>query len=371
MFKIVCKIFFFIKILLQAKYKFSFPKKKPILIYDGVLNPFYKYFSKNSNILFTRGEELNIPILFLCIKELNISPINYFSKYIKYSKTKLIITAIDNYHTFFTLSELTKVKTIFVQYGRKKWGDGLLADKNILLKKNNKKYFVDYMFVFNRHVQKIYKRIIRGKIFITGSFRNNINYQKIKKINEVLFISDYKKTFEKSDISYYDKHVINFLYNSCKKNNLKFNILCKTNDNNEIRYFKKVISDNVNFVGFNNDNVFYKYKIIRKYKYIFSIWSSLAIEAFAIGARVGFIFFKPKKYFNLATGHFERLGLRGPFWTAFSNFNNKECERVFSFVTKGSEARWKYVRRKYLKDYCVFEKDNKTFFNIVNSVLAE
>lgn len=371
MFRILYRIFFLVRILVKAKYIFSFPISRPILIYDGDLNPFKKYFSKKSNVLFTRGEELNIPILLLCLKELNISPINYFSKYIECSGAKLIITATDNYHTFFILSEHTNVKTMFIQYGRKKWGDGLFANKNILSEKNKKKYFVNYMLVFNKHIKKKYEKIIRGKIFITGSFRNNLNYQKEKKLNQVLFISDYKKIFENSDLSSYDRHVIDYLYTSCKKKNLKFNILCKSGSVDEIKYFKKITSNNVNFIKFNNNNIFQKYKIIRKYKYIFSIWSSLAIEAFAIGARVGFIFFKPKKYFNLALGHFESLSLSGPFWTAFNNFNVKECKRIFNFVTLSSENKWNNVRKKYSRDFCVFEKNNKTFFEIVNSTLAK
>ena len=73
----------------------------------------------------------------------------------------------------------------------------------------------------------------------------------------------------------------------------------------------------------------------------------------------------------MGLGHFEKLGSRGPFWTAFSYFNVKECDRLFKFVTKGSETKWTNVRRKYLKDFCVFDKDNKIFFNIVKSVLTE
>ena len=161
------------------------------------------------------------------------------------------------------------------------------------------------------------------------------------------------------------------MYNSCKKNNLKFNILCKSGSTDEIEYFKKITSNNVSFVKFNSNNIFEKYKIIRKYKYIFSIWSSLAIEAFAINARVGFIFFKPKKYFKLALGHFESLNFSGPFWTAFDIFNANECRRLFNFVTQGSESRWNNVRKKYAQDFCVFEKNNKTFFKIISSVLAK
>ena len=43
MLRILFKIFYFIKILYKAKYKFNFPDPKPILIYDGDLNPFKKY----------------------------------------------------------------------------------------------------------------------------------------------------------------------------------------------------------------------------------------------------------------------------------------------------------------------------------------
>ena len=61
-------------------------KKKKFLLVDGNYNPFTKYYDKKDfNILYRRGEKLNIRILIKCIFDLNISSLNYFNHFIKAS----------------------------------------------------------------------------------------------------------------------------------------------------------------------------------------------------------------------------------------------------------------------------------------------
>ena len=120
--------------LLKAKWRLLPPKPKKIVIFDGIQNPFSKYFDESDyNIIYRRGEEINIFVLIKCLLELNFKPLNYFLNFIKISRPKIILTAIDYTPTFYLLSKATGVKTAFIQFGtRTKWND-LFANKKKIL----------------------------------------------------------------------------------------------------------------------------------------------------------------------------------------------------------------------------------------------
>ena len=65
--------------LLKAKWRLLPPKRKKIVIFDGVQNPFSKYFKDSDyNIIYRRGEEINIFVLIKCLLEFNFKPLNYY-----------------------------------------------------------------------------------------------------------------------------------------------------------------------------------------------------------------------------------------------------------------------------------------------------
>ena len=59
------------KYLIHSRWKICPPKERDVLIFDGIKNPFKEYFKKSSyNVLYRRGEEINLFILLICILKL-------------------------------------------------------------------------------------------------------------------------------------------------------------------------------------------------------------------------------------------------------------------------------------------------------------
>ena len=64
----------FAEILIKSRWKFSKPQKKNILVVDEQYNPFDKYFrSRDINIFYRRGEEINFYIVWECLKDFDLS----------------------------------------------------------------------------------------------------------------------------------------------------------------------------------------------------------------------------------------------------------------------------------------------------------
>jgi len=369
------------KYLILAKWKFLAPKPKEILIFDGIQNPFKYYFKKEKyNILFRRGEEINLYIFFLCLIELNISSKNYHKKYIKFSNPKIILTAIDNGEAFYTLNKLSGVPTLFVQNGTRTFWKDVFANKRIFDKKNKKKFFVNHMLVFNKSTAKRYEVFIKGKTELVGSFKNNIIIKKNKKkLEEILFISTHKPYhlnddgFSKDSNNYFfknDSDLVKRLYFLSQKYNIRLNILGRNIGKYAImekEFFDKNCGKNYNFIS--KKNHVNSYEIVNKYKYVITIDSSLAIENFAKYRKTGFFFNRPYKFPipSRRFGGMEGLKRKGPNWTTFNS--NKEFDRVFKFIINGKSHLWKNIYKKYAKRTLQYDKGNKIFFKILDKYL--
>tara|TARA_X000000950_G_C13895646_1_gene652665 strand:- start:648 stop:1793 length:1146 start_codon:yes stop_codon:yes gene_type:complete len=373
------------KYVAHSRWKFCPPQKRDILIFDGIKNPFKEYVKKsNYNILYRRGEEINLFILLICILKFKITSKSYFEFFIKYANPKIILTAIDNLETFYTLYKVTKVPNLFIQNGvRSAWND-VFTDKKVFAKKNKKKFLVNHMLVFNKTVAKKYNFFITGKTYPIGSFNNNIIYlkKKIKKKKEVLFISTFKphlieskkKIFSKFSQKYFfsrEGEAIVRLSNLCKKYNLKLNILGRNSGKNKImekQFFDMSCKVDYNFFT-QEDFKINSYQIMEKYKYVITIDSTLAIENFAKKNRTGFFFNRPYK-FPINTRRFgglEKLSRKGPNWTTYNN--NKEFDRVFKFLIKGSDKNWTKTFKNHNYKTLNYDGGNKTFLKIINKYI--
>ena len=371
-----------INYLLKSKWKFSRPPNKPLLLVDGRSDPLKHYFNKSFyNILFRRGEEINFFVIFRCLIELDFKFKNYILNYIKFSKPKLLITSIHNYVGFYKLSKLTGIKTMFIQSANvTKWGD-LFGDKNITNRKNKRKFRVDYMLVFNSAIGKEFSKFISGKYFVIGSFKNNLVIKNYKKKNEILFLSTYKPLEHSSQIinnikafkfTINDKKLLLRIIELSKKKKLKLNILGKQDtiqeSNMEEIYYRKIFGKNLRFIK--NFSGRETYKIIRKFKYVLNIDSTLGLENFSSGGRTGFIFNRP--YINIiksrAFGYLENLGRKGPFWTSYNDV--KEVDRVFNFVVNTNDKKWSYIHKSYQNKVMPQDKNNKTFISILKDEIG-
>jgi surface carbohydrate biosynthesis protein len=370
--------------LLKAKWRLLPPKPKKIIIFDGIQNPFSKYFDESDyNIIYRRGEEINIFVLIKCLLELNLKPLNYFLNFIKISRPKIILTAIDYNPTFYLLSKATGVKTAFVQFGtRTKWND-LFANKKITNKHNKDLFYVDYMFTFNKFISNLYQSFISGKTIEIGSFKNNFNRRKRIKKKEILFISTFKsfalnnkKFFGFSNKFFFknDSTVIKKIFLLAKNKKIKFNILGRGIGNEGIKeenYFNYILGKK-NFSFIENYLGRKTYDIVNNYKYIFTIDSTLGIENLALGNNTGFLFNRPYK-FPINTRRFggmEGLPRKGPFWTTYNLAS--EFKRVFNYIIrKTNYSNWRQKEKNIAKKVMVHDYNNKKFINIVNKILKD
>ena len=338
----------FINLFLKSKWDFSKIKKKKFLLVDGNYNPFTKYYSKKDfNVLFRRGESINIRILIKCIFDLNITSLNYFKHFIENSKPRLILTAFDYHPIFYKLRNITNIKTLMIQKGKRTYSDNIFKNKIFIQESLNENFFVDYIFLYNKYTCDKYKKLVKGKYFSIGSFENNFKKLKFNsQKKEILFISNFKmdnnNRIEKNCEN--DELVVFHLHKLALKNKIKFNILPKHREmqknEKEFKFYKNILKINFKFIKRNN--VSNAYDISSRFKYIFCTYSTLGVENLSKGGRSGFIFFKSKnnpcRYYRF--GSLEKIALEGPFWTSDYKFNLEKLNRVFNYVIKTKKSVW-------------------------------
>ncbi len=379
------KILKLANIILLSKWIFRYPEKKKILVIDGTNDPFKFIFKKNEyGVIFRRGEEINLRIIFHCLKNLKFSTINYYETYINFVKPKVILTYFDNFDFFYRLSRLTGIKTVIVTRGKRTLSDGLFKKDQV--KKTNHNNFVDFMFVHNNIVKKSYEKIISGKVIPIGSLLNNVikKYQK-KNERKVLWISTYKpdgkdwinpKTKQRFKNSFFqknDKYVLSDLYKYAKKKSIELHILGRLSnfqENEEIKFYKNIIGNNFKFIS--KKDFPDSYKMLEKYHFCFTTWSTLGVEKLVKGGRVGFIFNKPKNqaWNGARLGTIENFSKKGPFWTTCKSNDKKEFNRIFDFIFKSSNKKWIEVKKKYGYHLMEYDRDNKKFKKVIKSLIA-
>ena len=318
-----------LKILLKSKWDFSQIKKKKILLVDGSFNRFTKYYlKKDFNILFRRGEKINIRVLFKCIKDFDISSLNYFKNFISSAKPKVILTGFDYHTIFYKLKNVTNIKTFMLQKGKRTLSDGVFKKLLEIKKKSKEKFYVDHIFLYNKITCKNYKKIVKGNFHIIGSFENNFN-----------ILPRCKK------------------YLNYKKNNLEFT------------FYKNILKKNFKFIKSNNN--ISSNAIVAKYKYVFCTHSTLGVENLIKGGKTAFIFFKsknnPTSFYRF--GSLEKIPKKGLFWTSGHKVDLNELERVFKFVVNSKENYWKSKAQKICRKIIEYDFENKIFRNLVDKEL--
>ena len=366
-----------LNLFLKSRWDLNKIKKKKFLLVDGDYNPFTKYYNKKDfNILYRRGEKINIRILIKCIFDFNISSLNYFKHFINASSPKLIFTAFDYHPIFYRIKKITNVKTLMLQKGKRTFSDYIFQNPIFIEGSKRENYYVDYIFLYNKSTCDHYKKLIKGNYYSIGSFENNfdkLNFSSQK--NEVLFVSNFKiddNNLLKENCENDDLIVMN-LCRLAKENKLKFNILPRQRDKvlniKEFHFYKKILKKNFKFLKIQKD-ISSAYKIFSKYKYVFCTYSTLGTENISKGGRTGFIFFKsPKNSFkHFRFGSLERIKSKGPFWTSGNKFNSDEVKRVFNFVVKSKQNVWE-KKSKVARKVLHFDYNNKIFRNIVDKEL--
>ena len=309
----------------------------------------------------------------------------YIKEYIKYVNPKIILTFIDNSRIFYTIHNITNCKIVFVQNGiRSEWSD-IFSEKKVVKKSNLKNFKVNYMFVFNNAIGKLYNSFIQGKFIAIGSFNNNIRKKnKIKKKKEILVISTYRtygadEVIEKNknitwgEFTKNDHFFIKWLKEFAENDKININILAKyplKETKKEYEFFKSFLKNNkFNYIENSPDRDVYR--LVDSYEYIFTIDSTLGIESFSRGVRTGFFANRPNTHpiVTRKFGWMEKLPSRGPFWTHLND--KKEFHRIYKTVVNPKNKKWKNIFKKYNKKIMPYDPGNKIFKNILKKTLSE
>ena len=283
------------KKILETKFYFELPKKKPFLIFDQTgSDNIKKNLPQNSYfVLHTRLEKLNLLVLIKMLFKLKLSNKSYIKEYIKTCCPKAIITWIDN-NIFFYQLNFKDIKKISIQNARR---SNLPSDMFFNLeKKKIKNLKCDYIFTHNVSITNLYRNYIDSKFLVTGSFKsNNCNINVKLKKYELLYVSTFRNSDNYNLYENYDWHkwqkkevkLLKFADKYCQKFNKKLTILGSEMDSeSEIKFFKNCLKINFQFIKKKKNRDVYK--LVDQSKVIFGIDSTLLSEALGRKAKVAF-----------------------------------------------------------------------------------
>jgi surface carbohydrate biosynthesis protein len=367
-------------LLFKTKLIFKRPNKKKILFFDAshskLIIDKFKMNYKNYEILNSRFETLNIPILIQTIKKepFNLSLKNYFLQYISAVKPEKVITLIDNNITFYQFKKyFPDIEFFSIQCGhRTKNRDFFLQLKKKDFKKQD--LSCDRVFVANLGFGKKMQKYINCKITPLGFFKNNfikISNNKIQK-KTILFISQFREyqinadSFKKKHF-FVEKKILPVIQKYCKDKNFLFYILgCSKNSKLEEKYFQSILKPS-NFIFKKKLEYPKNYKFIDKFEVVTFIDSTLGYEAISRKKKVA-VFSKRKLSKKSPIEKFGwpvRYPNKGLFYSNRS-FNLEDTYRILNNVTKISQKNWNKKILPSMKELAIFNYKNSILKNKIN-----
>lgn len=341
-----------IKILLNCKYSFLPPKKSEIIIFDQhslkIISTIFNL--KNTQVLKTRKEEINLFILLKNFINFKFTFFEYLMSFIIYSQAKVVTTSIDNNKTFYKIASNCSATTIFFQNGVRMGHNDIfdLLRNAKELKNIRNSNFVNLMFTFNQMTSDLYKKIITGKTFISGSIlSNNEKINKNKKSGLIyisLFRPESKRKTHPNEI-----RLVRLLEKYCIKKNLKFKILCKflrgsKKSYEEINFYKKTLKKD--FLVIPNSLERNSYKLLDQSKIVVSSGSTMGIES--LGRKNRTVIINPfpnvhpiKRNFF---GYFTKRKNTGFFW--HNGVNEKKIFKILNNVKNCKNKNWHKIISK-------------------------
>tara|TARA_Y100000389_G_scaffold205146_1_gene264126 strand:- start:22473 stop:23579 length:1107 start_codon:yes stop_codon:yes gene_type:complete len=351
------------------------PEKKKILLFDTNSIEIMYNINEPFNILYTRGEKFYLWPMIKTLLKFNFSLLGYYKEAIYLLDPKLIITTIDNDVIFYNLKKYFKNK-IFIshQNGHRTKHRSFFFD---LLKEKKNFYEADYCFFFNRNISDLYKKYIKSKNIISGSFRNNNIPIIRKKQKRITFISQFRNEtpYYKSIIKnnkfnkdfWTEYNVLPLLNEFCKNNKIKLFVLgcSKKNEYLEKNFYDSILFKE-NYCFISNKKNQNNYKILDESELVIFIDSTLGYESIgrhnktvSLSSRSIFknkkeIFLWPKKN-NLVD-------------TPINYTNLKNKKKLFKFIKKNYEQKrekWVYENLFYIRNSMNYVACNQKLKQII------
>lgn len=367
---------------LNRKFIFSKPKKSKILFFDKKSEIFHTYFKNNEYSSLNLSKEINFYILIkLILNFKKISTYNYYYEYIKMTKPKVIISFIDNNIYLFKIYKLfPEIKVVAIQNGirTKLFFDNLKKQANLKC---------DYILTFGLEISKQYKKYINCKTKVIGSFLNNKNLKKMKikkrksivwiapkfhKENGIEWISKPTHFVTAKNFYKYERIILPKLFKITKKLNKNFEVVSKQNDGKKLKLEKKFYEQMVGSKDFKmlphkGQNTIYK--VSDRVELCLNTTSSFGLECLARENRVCFLNVKTKdkvlKYLDVFWP--SKIKKNGKFWT--NMIDSKSLEKVIKYALYSKKNSWKKNTNKLIQNNISYDKENKTFQNLIRSLI--
>lgn len=368
-------------LLFSCRFVFPRPKQKDFLIIDGRRKELiFDYIDKDKcNILYTRGESLNLYVLILSLFTMKFRTfhLNYINTYIKVSNPKCCITLNHPKIYFYKLKKFHKnLVTMSFQNGHT-----YLNDKNIFFrhlkreKKNN--LSANYIFVHNKFFgEKLFSEFINTNIICTGSFKNNHFYKKNnnqKKNKTICFISQFRMPRSINNIGFsYDqfyiteKKILPKLFKFTKKNKYNFEILgAEWNPDAEKDFFNNILNDD-NWIFHERTRTNFSYLKTDCSEVNVFVDSNLGFESLARGNKTISFNFKGQTHPMYHKFGINFLEDRGNFWTNVDS--DDEFDRLINYAVNTNIEKWNEDNSIIIKQLMEYDPANKKFQQIISSI---
>ena len=370
----------------RAKKVWRKPEQAWTLIYDrNGVEVLQEYIDKRYvEILDLRGESINIYTLLRCVFSLKLSVANYALEYISLVKPSVVITLIHNNREYYKLKNAhPRLITVFVQNGlNSEFGDifGYLENNPA-----NDVAEVDYMLTFGAAYGEKYRKYIKGRAIPIGSIKNNL-CQPGKEIEagSLVYISQFRPQPSDPDAAYLSDGTTSYFYDDyyaaerkllaffakyCELENLRLQVCgapSKTTGE-EYEFFNTRIG-NTNWDFIPSSSLYGSYDVIDSAEYVVFVESALGYESLARGKKTA-AFPIRGEMLHQASWNFgwpADLPDDGPFWT--NHADEREFERVMTYITNVSDEEWEQTRQRYVPDLMEYDSGNTRFVNLMRKL---
>ena len=360
--------------LLKAKWVFTKPQKKEVLVYDNMSKLGAKFlFNKNDcEILDIRYEKINLNILFKTIISNGLKNIkdSYKINYLKSVSPKIVFSDFTYNPAFFRLKNLYP-HSIYICLLRSSCDErffGLCENyykNNLTLKLKS-----DYLFVVGDYYKEKMSRYIEAKIINIGSIKNNFyildKEQMAKKSNVLLFISQVYARKEKEISPLYrakienEKKILLSLEKYCIKKNLKLKVATR-NKQEGISFYKKNFGEG-NWTIYPRLDESTSYNLVNESFFIIFTNSFLGLEALSKGKKC--VAFPPEEFPIQRFG--KTFSNQGPFWSL--TFNEKIMKNYIEKILSYDEDTWRKIVDQNVGDLVKYNPGNSILKKTLNEL---
>jgi surface carbohydrate biosynthesis protein len=373
------------------------PAKAEVAIWDAVGSDVVGFVLKDCGVKYTvidtRGASLNLGVFVKAVLRYGIAPLLgtdkllfYSAEYIRAVRAKAAVTFIDNHPTFWKLKILNPgLVTAFIQNGRRFDLHDIFEHVTI----PSSEFHVDEMFVFNDSIGEYYKDLIRGRLSVVGSFKNNsvaVTRSDTSKSRHpsLLFISSWEPPLGREEAfainarnepvkydDYYrpEEHALEAVREFARTNGAKVRVLGRTESvtGDEYRYYAERL---IEFEFIPRTSWQASYEHIDRAEIVITTDSTLGYESLVRGSRVvlyscrGAVLKSESSNFGWPSPMPER----GPFWSSVED--REHLRSCLDFVATVSNEEWLRITRETKTLVMAKDEDNSVFRAWLKSVQA-